>query len=191
MKLRLASKRVRAWLSVLMTLLGPPAVWATTLVRMDLDELTRKAAVVARARCLATASRWESGHLWTLTTFEVEEIWKSQAPRTIVVRLVGGDDGRRAVLVDGVPRFHAGEEVVLFLEPWREGEMTVTSWAQGTFRIQRDPGSKKESVTQDTSGLSVFDPATREFRYGGVRRMALEEFRDRVLRVAARARSKS
>ena len=185
MKRRLGSNRMRAMLGVLLTLLAAPAALATTLVRMDLEELTRIAAVVARARCLETSSRWENGHLWTMTTFELAEIWKGEAPRTIMVRLVGGNDGHRTVLVEGVPRFFPGEEVVLFLEPLRTGEMTVTSWAQGTFRIHRDLHTKEENVTQDTGGLGLFDPATREYHTGGVRRMALEEFRGRVLRVAA------
>jgi hypothetical protein len=168
-------------------LLAASAAMATTLVRMELDELTRTAAVVARARCVGTSSQWEDGHLWTLTTFEVVEVWKNKAPRTIVVRLVGGDDGRRKVLVDGVPRFRAGEEVVLFLEPSGRGQLTVTSWAQGTFRIRRDPETREESVTQDTSGVSVFDAATRQFSAGGVRRMEMGDFHARVLRAAAGA----
>jgi hypothetical protein len=175
---------------LLLAVLVVPAALATTLVRMDLDELTRAAAAVARARCLATSSRWEDGHLWTLTTFEVSEVWKNETPRTIVVRLVGGRDGHRTVQVDGVPRFRVGEEVVLFLESSAKGELTVTSWAQGTFRIRRDPRTQAESVTQDTSALGVFDPATQQFHAGGVRHMSMEEFRGRILRTARGARGK-
>jgi hypothetical protein len=174
-----------------LALLGAPRALATTLVQMDLDQLTRTAAVVARARCLTISARWEGGHLWTLTTFEVVEVWKSQAPQTIVVRLVGGSDGHRTVRVDGVPRFRPGEEAVLFLEPSGMGELTVTSWAQGTFRIHRDPTTRKEVVTQDSGGLGVFDPATQQFHAGGVRRMAIEPFRERVLRATRSATSGS
>lgn len=188
MRARGERKLSTAGILILMALVAAPATMATTLVRMDLDELTRTAAVVARARCLGSSSRWEDGHLWTLTTFEVTEVWKNKAPRTIVVRLVGGADGQRTVLVDGVPRFRAAEEVVLFLEPTAKGEMTVTSWGQGTFRIRRDPGTREESVTQDTSGISMFDPATRQLHAGSVRRMEIGEFRARVVRAAAGAR---
>ena len=177
----------RGMLAALLAIVTSAGAGATTLARMELDELTRTAAVVARARCVGNSSRWEDGHMWTLTKFAVTEVWKSRAPQTIVVRLVGGQDEQRTVRVDGVPRFQQGEEVVLFLEPSLKGELTVTGWAQGTFRIRRDPGTQEESVTQDTSGLGVFDPATREFRAGGVRRMALREFKERVFRAAAGA----
>lgn len=194
MKLRCLHVRgnaLRGSVLLLATLVAAPAVLATTLVQMDLNELTQTAAVVARARCLASSSRWEDGHLWTLTTFAVVEVWKSEAPQTFVVRLVGGRDGPRIVLVDGVPRFRAGEEVVLFLESSGKGELTVTSWAQGTFRIHRDPKTQEERVTQDTSGLGVFDPTTRQFRAGGVRRMRMGEFRERVIRAVAAGRGRS
>lgn len=166
-----------------------PAASATTLVRMDLDELTRKAAVVARARCLANLSRWEGGHLWTLSTFEVTETWKGEAPRTITVRLLGGSDGRRTVHVDGVPRFRPGEEVALFLEPSGRGELTVTGWVQGTFRIRRDSRAGVEIVTQDTSDVSIWDPVSRKSYAGGVRQMSIEEFRGRILRAGRGARA--
>jgi hypothetical protein len=181
------AKFPRGLLAVLLAVMTAAGAAATTLVRMDLDELTRTAAVVARARCLGSSARWEGGHMWTLTKFKVTEVWKSKAPQTIVVRLVGGQDGQRTVHVDGVPRFQDGEEVVLFLEPSPGGELTVAGWAQGAFRIRRDPRTNEESVAQDTSGLGVFDPGTRGFRAGGARRMALREFKERVLRAASGA----
>ena len=185
---------------LLLMLVAAPGARGTTLVHMDLVELTHTAQVVARARCRANTTRWEDGHLWTLTTFDVLELWKrtalqATAPRTITVRLVGGHDRRGTVLVDGVPQFHPGEDVVLFLEPSAApsatpsamGELTVTSWAQGTFRVRRDRHTHQEIAVQDTSGLRVFEPATRALRAGGLRRIPLAELHQRVRRAAAGA----
>jgi hypothetical protein len=152
---------------------------ATTLVRMDLDELAASASTIARVRCLGNEVRVEAGEIWTFTRFEVQETLKGNAPREVTVRLIGGRISGFVSTVDGVPRFREGEEAFLFLEPTRAGELSVTSWVQGTFRIERD-SMKQERVTQDTSGLSVFDPATRQFRAGGIRRLPVEEFRQRV-----------
>ena len=153
---------------------------ATTLVRMDLQELAAAASLVARVRCVSSESRWDGEEIWTFTTFDVLETLKGSAPEQITVRLIGGRVGHLISTVDGVPRFRPGEEAVLFLEPTRAGELSVTGWVQGTFRIQRDLHTGRESVTQDTSGLAVFDPATRQFRPGGVRNLPLEEFKQRV-----------
>jgi len=82
--------------------------------------------------------------------------------------------------VSGVPRFRAGEEVVLFLEPTKRGDFSVTSWMQGTFRIVRDARTGEEHVRQDTSLFPVFSPATRRFVPSGIRDIPLIELRAQV-----------
>lgn len=165
------------------------AARATTLARMSIAELTAAAPLIARARCVANATRWQEGEIWTITTLDVVEAWKGHAPARITVRLIGGRSGHLMSRVAGVPRFAPGEEVVLFLEPKGGEEFSVTSWAQGTFRIARDRASGRETVTQDTAGYSVADPATHRYGIGGIRRMPLEEFRRQVLAAETENRS--
>jgi hypothetical protein len=152
---------------------------ATTLVRMDLDALVRSAEFVVRARCLATEARWESGAIWTFAQFEVLESFKGAPPRNIRVRLPGGRAGNLRTRVDGVPEFVAGEEIVLFVERTSAGDLGVTSWAQGTFRVRRDAVGESH-VTQDTSHFAVFDPSTRQFSSSGIRNMLLSELRQKL-----------
>jgi hypothetical protein len=153
---------------------------ATTLARMSLEQLAAAADAVVKGRCLGNQTRSEAGEVWTFSSFEVEEAMKGIVPRLITVRLLGGHLGRWSVRVEGVPEFQPGEEVILFLQRTRAGEFAVTSWMQGTFRVQRDAQSGASSVTQDSSSLAVFDPATRSFRREGVRRAPLGEFRKRL-----------
>ncbi len=167
-------------LAVFAFALGTTALGATTLARMNLDELVGAAEVVARVRCLENEGRWENGEIWTFTSSEVVETLKGVAPRLVTVRLLGGRVGHVISAVEGAPRFRPGEEAVLFLERTRWGDFSVTSWAQGTFRIRFDAQTGQESVTQDSSRVSVFDPATRQFRPSGVRKLPLEAFKQRV-----------
>jgi hypothetical protein len=162
---------------------------ATTIVRMNLDELTSAAHLVARGRCLASEARMDSGYIWTFTTFTVSETLKGSAPRQITVRLLGGKVGHMKSTVDGVPQFAPGDDVFLFLEPTREGDLSVTSWVQGTFRVRRDSATGKESVTQDSAAYSVFDPATRQFKLDGARNLPIETFRLRVREAVERQRT--
>lgn len=172
--------RTQKLTAVALLLACAPLARATTLQRMTLEELAATAQYLVRVRCLATESRFEEGEIWTFTTFEVLETMKGNLSRRITVRLLGGRAGNLVSTVDGVPRFHPGEELFLFLEPAGPAAYSVTSWAQGTFRIRRDPATGAEFVTQDTSGLVMFDPATRRFHPGGVRNLPAEEFRQRV-----------
>jgi hypothetical protein len=50
---------------------------ATTLMRMSVTEMTRSAESVVRARCIGNAASWDAGEIWTFTTFQVKENWKS------------------------------------------------------------------------------------------------------------------
>ncbi len=165
------------------------AAGATTIVQMNLDELTGAARVVARGKCISSEARLDGGYIWTFTTFDVGETLKGSAASQITVRLLGGKVGHMKSTVDGVPEFTRGEEVYLFLEPTRAGDLSVTGWVQGTFRVRSDVQTGKEVVTQDSAAFATFDPATRQFKQSGVRNMPVEEFRQRVREAAERQRT--
>jgi len=159
---------------------------ATTLARLNLDQLARAADAVARVRCTDSASYLERGTVWTRTEFTVIEPLKGAPPAQITVRLPGGRSGHILVSIEAVPRFQPAEEGVLFLEKLATGDYSVTAWALGAFRIRRNDRTGEETVTQDSSTLAVFDPASRRFVIEGIRDLPLGEFRRR-LAVAFRA----
>ena len=153
---------------------------ATTLARMSVAQMSRAAQVIVRAQCQGNTTGWDAGDIWTFTTFDVEEVWRGEAPAQISVRLLGGRAGNLTSSVAGIPRFQPGEEVVLFLERTERGDFSIVSWEQGTFRIRRDTRTGEESVTQDTAALATFDPATRRFEAGGITRMPVDSLHAQV-----------
>jgi hypothetical protein len=80
----------------------------------------------------------------------------------------------------GVPRFRPGEDVVLFLQQAPNGNYSVVSWVQGTFRIAHARGTATEIVTQDSASVDTFDPATRQFKSSGIRALPLDALRAQV-----------
>ncbi|MBZ5662227.1 MAG: hypothetical protein LAO08_17645 [Acidobacteriia bacterium] len=168
-----------------------PALRATTLARLSLDQLAAAADSVARVRCVGAESRWENGAIWTVTMFDVIETLKGSLPAQVAVRLPGGKVGHLTAAVDGTPKFSPGEQAVVFLERARTGGYSVAGWVEGTFRIAEDPVSRSEIVTQDSCGFVVFDAATRTFRAEGVRKMPMDLFHARVAAAIARAQEKS
>jgi len=164
---------------------------ATTLARLSLDQLAAGSAAVARVRCARVESRWENGSIWTFTTLQVVETMKGNLPAEIAVRLPGGRAGHLSATVEGAPKFIPGSEAVLFLQPSSAGGFTVAGWAEGTFRITRDPRTAAETVTQDSSAFAVFDVSTRNFRAEGIRRMPIGEFRARVAAAILRSQEKT
>jgi hypothetical protein len=153
---------------------------ATTIERMPLAKMAQAATVIVRARCMGNSVLRDAGEIWTVTSFQVQETWRGDAPTQITVRLLGGSMGKITSHVSGVPRFRPGEDVVLFLAPTKRGDFSVVSWQQGTFRIRQADAGAQEFVTQDTASFATFDPITKQFRVDGIRNMQLDAFRARV-----------
>jgi hypothetical protein len=183
--------KIRIVISLLSALLFLPALRATTLARLSLDQLAAGSDAVARVRFVRAESRWENGSIWTLTTFDVVETLKGQLPGQIEVRLPGGRVGHLTSTVAGTPKFHPGNEAVVFLQRSPTGGFTVAGWVEGSFRISRDPRTGIETVTQDSSAFAVFDTAARAFHTEGIRRMPIEEFRARIAASVARNEEKT
>jgi hypothetical protein len=153
---------------------------ATTLLRLNLEQLAHAADAVVLVRCTETATYKEQGNVWTRTEFAVVESLKGSPPPRITVRLPGGRSGPIVVSIEAVPRFRAGEEGVLFLQELPAGDYTVTGWALGSFRIRRNDRTGERTVTQDSSALAVFDSRSRRFVTEGIRDLPLIEFRRRL-----------
>ena len=166
---------------------GLPGAQCTTFARMDLREMAARAAYVARVRCVATTNWADASLVWTLTTFEVAEAWKGDPPARFTVRLPGGEAAGLRATVEGAPRFTVGEEDVLFLEPGRERQMNIVSWAQGTFRVHRNAHTGVEEAIQDTAGVQVLDPGSGKSWEGARRATSLAHLRATVARALAEA----
>jgi hypothetical protein len=179
--MNMATKRIRSAVFLAAILLvAQSAARSTTLLRMSLGQISQTAQTIVRARCTGSTTGWDAGEIWTFSSFEVREVWRGSPAAQITVRLLGGRVGNLTSSVSGVPRFQAGEDVVLFLERTPRGDFSVVSWEQGTFRIRRAGAQGPESVTQDTAAFSTFDPETRRFEAEGIRNMPLENFRAQV-----------
>jgi hypothetical protein len=159
----------------------------TTLERMSLARLTHSAQWVVRARCrdnnsdeLAPAG---SAGIWTVTDFDVEESWKGQPSSHVQVRLPGGRAGHAIRLVLGAPRFHAGEEVVLFLERTHTGNWSITAWGEGTFRIRYN--SKDEEIaTPDIASGDSSKANSKNNAADSIKAMPVAELRAQVRQAA-------
>jgi len=173
-------RRIPALLALLLSLAANPPTGATTLMRMSLSQMSRAAKLVVRARCLGNSAGWDAGEIWTFTSFAVEESWRGSAPSQVWVRLLGGRLGNITSTVSGIPRFSAGEEVILFLEPTPRGDFSIVSWEQGTFRVLRDARTGEEIAVQDTASFPVFDPVARRFEAAGIRDVPVAALRARV-----------
>lgn len=149
-------RRLLLSLATLLTLAAPAA--ASVVLRMDLPDLSQRADLIVQARCVSVAvERGARGLPVTRVRLAVDRSWRgAEAGQVLEFTLPGGSlDGRRLVL-PGLPRFAAGEELVLFLSrPSRDGHRLPVGLGQGRFLVSRDPVSGAASLSRSLRGVEL------------------------------------
>jgi hypothetical protein len=184
MKMSFVQRRRFLWILFLAGLAALLAVAAnaTTLARLPFYQLVQHSSAIARLRCVKMQARLDGGEIWTDWVFEVVQSDKGYLPSRIVVRTPGGVYQHLHSHVDGVPDFHPGEDVFLFLIGNPGAPFRIVGWTQGTFRIRRNGLSELETVTQDSAGVPVYDPETHQFVKTGIRELRMDLFLEKMNR---------
>lgn len=125
-------------------LVAPSFASATTVLQVDVETMTQTSEWVMRATVAAVQPvdlRAEGKGIFTDVTLNVREVYRGeQVPATYVLRLLGGRgiDGT-SLWIPGMPKFQAGEDVVLFLEKTSTGHIPC-GLGQGVWRVT--PGAQ-------------------------------------------------
>jgi len=138
-------------------------VFSTTVEKFTLDDLVQKSGRIIVGKCIARESRWNDRNTLILTTarFAVSERLKGSNDGYVNVVTVGGTLDGINQTVSGMPVFDPEEEVLLFLEPSKNGNWQPLGMSQGKFRIFRNRQTGEEEVVHSLSGLELYDPASR------------------------------
>jgi hypothetical protein len=117
-----------AFLLLLATILRGPA---------DVAALTAASDAVAHAQVVRSESHWAArgGQIFTTVTLRLLESWKGAVEPEFQVLVEGGSVGEYDQTVQGVARFAASEEVVLFLHRRTSGVYSVSRMALGKFAV--------------------------------------------------------
>src|SRR5258706_13358645 len=117
---------------------------ATTVVPMDIDELSTASTQVLVGRAGESWSAWDSAHhtIYTYTRFNVSETLKGQAAQTVTLKQMGGSSGGTRLVVHGIRYFQPGEKAVVFVHASEAGDgtMVITGLMQGNFRVRKGNG---------------------------------------------------
>jgi hypothetical protein len=150
------------WLLALTLVASFPAL-ATTVEKFTLDDLVQKSGRIIVGKCISSESRWNDRNTLILTTarFAVSEPLKGSSDGFVNVVTVGGTLDGITQTVSGMPVFEPEEEVLLFLEPSKNGQWQPLGMSQGKFRILRNRQTGEQEVVHSLSGLELYDPASR------------------------------
>jgi hypothetical protein len=123
---------------------------ATQLQMLSVEEMGRSANAVVQGKVLSQQSYWNPDHTKILTEIMVSSDVTHKGTASGAVRIVqlGGTVDNVRVNVHGALQWTAGEEVLVFLESYRDGAFVVTGLSQGKFNIVRDGDSGATYVSR-------------------------------------------
>lgn len=123
-----------AYLLVLaMLMLAAGSARASQVRPINLEQMSERAAKIFTGRCLETSVTLDPqlGREITVVTFAVEQAFKGETEPTVTIKMIDG--------IAGLPRFNAGEEVILFLyEESALGLSSPVGLGQGRFKVVTD-----------------------------------------------------
>jgi hypothetical protein len=127
----------------------------------------------------------QTGRVFTYVRLHVREVLKGQVSDSeIVLKEEGGQAGNRGSTIFGTPVFEKGENVLLYLDTWRDGSLRVYQMFLGKFSIVADATGKRivvrttpdkyTSVIQNEKAGRI---ATSRMELSAYRRMVIERLK--------------
>lgn len=160
-------------------LLGLPAA-ATTMLQLDVPELSQNSDTVVHGTVRRVESRWSGDRRRILTDVEIQvtESLKGQPGSTVLVIQPGGKMGDLGQTVHGTASFTPGEEVVVFLERKGASAFQLSGMAQGKYQVRRAADSQTVlAVPEDTQQVLLLDPDTRQATQSTRQTLTLRELK--------------
>ena len=127
---------------------------ATSVVPLDLDQITASAQHIVHVRCTGNEAQPDPAvGIVTVTTFVVLDRAKGAASPTFTVRQAGGELNGLAINYH-VPKFAAGSEYVLFMPASsRLGLASPVGLSQGAFEVVQGASGKEVGNGNDFGKL--------------------------------------
>lgn len=136
---------------------------ATTVNPPEFPDLVNQSDFIVRAVVKSVTSDFSSPGSRKIVThveLEVKEVIAGRPPQPLVLRVLGGKVGDREMVIEGAPRFEAGEESIYFVQGNGRQIYPLVAMMHGSYPVKREAGGR-EFVTRsnrvplhDTSEVS-------------------------------------
>jgi hypothetical protein len=151
-----------AWLScfvlIFALLAAAQTVSASTFTPISDDDLIISARAIVTGKVVAIESNYDDqqDRIYTYITVKVQQVLKGQISEgRIVLKELGGQVGNRGLIVWGNPQFKRGENVLLYLDTWKDGSLRTYQLFLGKFNIVRDEATGHDYVQRGESDEST------------------------------------
>ena len=155
---------------VLLIAISTISVFATTVQRLGLEDLVKKAQTIVVGKVTDSRTYWTADRKLILTnyTIQVDENIKGEPARSVEVTAIGGKIGDLELHVSGMVSFVKDENAVVFIEQ-SGAYQSVVGLGQGKFTVSNG------EVANSVDGLSFPDG-----RPGNPAKMPLQTFKNQI-----------
>jgi len=156
---------------------------ATQIIHRSVEQLGSESTEVVRGKVASIQSYWnaDKSKIYTDIIVDVDESYKGASAGSVRLVQLGGVVDNVKMTVHGALQWRTDEEVLLFLEPYKNGAYHVSGFSQGKFKIERDPRSGTPFVKgRDVSDAQLVGAPTGSKREVA-EKMTLDSFIDRAL----------
>ncbi|HEY4248086.1 MAG TPA: hypothetical protein VGM64_14645 [Lacunisphaera sp.] len=135
-------------IGLLMFLIGLLAVQlrATTVIPPTFSELVNESDYIVRTRVKSVTSEWKDianrRVIFTHVEMEVIEVIHGNPPQPLILEMLGGRVGGDEMVVQGMPKFLAGQEDILFVRGNGHQFYPLTAAMHGRYLIVHEQGGR-------------------------------------------------
>ena len=177
----------RLLIGALLFALAAAPMTASTFLAMNQKELIAASEAVVQGEVLKVHSFWDASGRMVVTEalVRVEEHILGEAPTVVRVETFGGEVDGFMFEAAGFPKFEAGQRMILFLSPEKNGTARIAGYQFGQFHILRDKAGVDVAVSALDADVNVATQDGRPFvRPQAVR---LDTFKDQIRDTARRS----
>jgi hypothetical protein len=144
-------------ITLMAAILAAPA-FATTVARLDMEQLVQRADLIVQGHVQSVYSQWDEARrlVFTYISIRVDEPLKGERRQSVLIRQVGGTVGTIQMSIAGVPQFKSGEMAIIFLKRQGDSTFQVVGMNQGLYEIIDD------FAVSNVFGVDLIDSKTGE-----------------------------
>ncbi|HWN96348.1 MAG TPA: hypothetical protein VNT99_15060, partial [Methylomirabilota bacterium] len=155
---------------------------ATSVLAPRFETLVDRAELIFTGHVISQRTEWRNGNgqksIVTLVSFAVQQVHKGRAAATVTLQFLGGTIGDVTLEVAEMPKFKAGERVVLFVEGNGVNASPIIGFFHGRFLLRKDRVGREAVWQYNGEPLAAVNEIGRGKRAAGpeVRSVSHEEF---------------
>ncbi|NBX60547.1 MAG: hypothetical protein EBT62_08805, partial [Opitutaceae bacterium] len=132
---------------------------ATSVEAPNFEQLVSQADYVVRGVITSITPEWRDNqgrpYILSKVTLELREIIKGTPPQPLVLEFVGGRIGAEELVIEGAPKFHLGEENILFVQGNGQQIYPLVGIMHGLYVVYKEAPSGQELILR-SNGLPLY-----------------------------------